>query len=239
MCGGDPLSTSPFIVGTTLGSHPNRKLTKHESSTYHAESVAKCHKMKAQEAQPTVLQQLLQRPQNKEINRKYMSTLIESAYFVIRKQWAIDSIGDVLQFLQNQNCPNVLNFMASHPSVTYTSSTSVKDIVLSINNFLEQKLLETIRKSPYLALLADESTDEANRTQFAVLIRCLDTDKTIKDHFLGMVNVKKTDAESLMGEMERFLISKEVDISKIMFVGFDGCNTMSGVNTGRSYCSHR
>ena len=54
-----------------------------------------------------------------------------------------------------------------------------------------------------------------------------------------MVNVKKTDAESLMGEMERFLISKEVDISKIMFVGFDGCNTMSGVNTGRSYCSHR
>ena len=49
-----------------------------------------------------------------------------------------------------------------------------------------------------------------------------------------MVNVKKTDAESLMGEMERFMISKEGDISKIMFVGFDGCNTMSGVNTGRS-----
>ena len=30
-----------------------------------------------------------------------------------------------------------------------------------------------------------------------------------------MVNVKKTYAESLMGEMERFMISKEVDISKL------------------------
>jgi hypothetical protein len=165
-----------------------------------------------------------------------MSTLIESAYFVIRKQWAIDSIKDILQFLHNQKCPNVLNFMASHPSVTYTSSTSVRDIVLSINSFIEKNLLETIRNSPYIALLADESTDEANRTQFAVLIRCLSMDtNTIDDHFVGMVNVKKTDAESLMNEIQRFLISKDIDICKIMFVGFDGCNTMSGENKGSSY----
>ena len=30
-----------------------------------------------------------------------------------------------------------------------------------------------------------------------------------------MVNVKKTDAESLMGEMKSFMISKEVDISRL------------------------
>ncbi|XP_062596552.1 uncharacterized protein LOC134258002 [Saccostrea cucullata] len=77
-----------------------------------------------------------------------------------------------------------------------------------------------------------ESTDEANRTKFAILIRCLDTDKTIKDHFLGMINVKKTDAATLVSKIERFFISKEIAISKILFVGFDGCNTMSGENTG-------
>ena len=40
------------------------------------------------------------------------------------------------------------------------------------------------------------------------------------------------DAATLIGEIEKFLQAKGVDISKAMFVGFDGCNTMSGENKG-------
>lgn len=36
-----------------------------------------------------------------------------------------------------------------------------------------------------------------------------------------------------MTAIETFLLAKGIDITKALFVGFDGCNTMSGVNTGK------
>jgi hypothetical protein len=37
-----------------------------------------------------------------------------------------------------------------------------------------------------------------------------------------MINAKRTDAATLMEELGRFVLEKEIDISKLMFVGFDG-----------------
>jgi len=104
----------------------------------------------------------------------------------------------------------------------------------SIGSYIQSSLLEKINKCKYIALLADESTDEANRTQFAILIRCL-IGTEVDDHFVGLVHVKRTDAASLMAAIEEFLTAKAIPMAKIMFVGFDGCNTMSGVNKGNFY----
>ena len=67
-----------------------------------------------------------------------------------------------------------------------------------------------MRKCDYFSLLANESSDEANRTQFAILIRCL-VNRYVDDHLLGIINVSRTDAATLMGEIERFLLAKGVD----------------------------
>lgn len=58
-------------------------------------------------------------------------------------------------------------------------------------------------------------------------------DDTNDDHFFGIINVKKTDAVTLMKELERFVVAKGNDISKVMFVGFDCCYTMNAVNKGK------
>jgi len=49
------------------------------------------------------------------------------------------------------------------------------------------------------------------------------------------VHVKRTDAASLMAAKEEFLRAKAIPMAKIMFIGFDGCNIMSGVNKGNFY----
>jgi hypothetical protein len=67
-------------------------------------------------------------------------------------------------------------------------------------------------------LLADESTDEANRTQFAILIRFLQNG-SIDYHFLGTVNVKRADSASLMNAISPFLISKDTEIKRLVFIG--------------------
>ena len=67
--------------------------------------------------------------------------------------------------------------------------------------------------------------------QFAILVR-FPCDKSVRDHFLGIIHVERTDAASLMQAIEIFLQAKGVDIKKAFFVGFYGCNTMSGENKG-------
>ncbi|KAH3893011.1 hypothetical protein DPMN_017149 [Dreissena polymorpha] len=80
--------------------------------------------------------------------------------------------------------------------------------------------------------MADESTDEAKRTQFAIIVKFLRKGK-IEDVFLGLIHVTSATAENLMDAIERFLMAKGIPIEKAILVGFDGCNTMSGENKGK------
>ena len=83
-------------------------------------------------------------------------------------------------------------------------------------------------------ILADESTDEADRSQLALFVRYVDTsDNLPKESFLGIVKIgtSKT-AEALQEIIQKFLEKKKLDISNIKFTGLDGTNAMSGERKG-------
>lgn len=163
----------------------------------------------------------------------YIETLIKTAYFMIRKRWALsDNLSEMIDFLGNDlRMSQITHHLEVNPSIKYTSHTSVQEIIASISLTLEKETLDALREATWFSLLADESSDEGNREQFAVLVRFI-RDGTEKEAFLGLVHLHKTDAESLMLAIENFLLANGVDITRAIFVGFDGCNTMSGVNTG-------
>lgn len=169
--------------------------------------------------------------EEKIINTKYMETVIKTVVFTVKKKWALDSVSSLVEFLKETNSQDVVNFMQKHSDLTFTSSFSVTDVLSSINTDLEEDLLKCLNEAKFYALLADESSDESRREQFAILARFRRNGK-VGDHYLGLIEVQRTDAESLMKEIDRFLIAKGIRVENAMFVGFDGCNTMSGQNKG-------
>lgn len=83
-------------------------------------------------------------------------------------------------------------------------------------------------------LLADESADDANREQLAIIICFIDPNGGhIREVFLGLLKLQCTYEESLMSGIESILTAKELDITKAIFLGFDGYSVMCGVNTGK------
>ncbi|XP_033729688.1 uncharacterized protein LOC117318867 [Pecten maximus] len=95
------------------------------------------------------------------------------------------------------------------------------------------RTLSSLRKAPFYSLLADESTDEANKTQLSVFCRWYhESHSNFTDHFMGLVEVQKTDSATLMDVLHGFLIAKGIPIEKCRFVAFDGTNSMSGIRTG-------
>jgi hypothetical protein len=94
------------------------------------------------------------------------------------------------------------------------------------------KLLESLRNAHQFTLLADESTDEAGREQFAIYARWDTTE--LKDTYLGIIHVTKTNSANLTAEIQSFFKAKGVSLTGLRFMAFDGANTMSGVNTGKT-----
>lgn len=54
----------------------------------------------------------------------------------------------------------------------------------------------------------------------------------IKERFLGIINVRKTDSESLVNQIKHFMMSKDTQVKRMRFIAFDGANVMSGERTG-------
>lgn len=106
-----------------------------------------------------------------------------------------------------------------------------------MSDFIERKILNDLRGKEF-ALLADESSDIANRSQMSVISRFSNSDLSVTTHFLGFVKLEKGTAEYIMQSLEVFLLAKNVDLSNVRFIAFDGCNTMSGVRTGIQYHIH-
>uniref|UniRef100_A0A8W8I6J7 DUF4371 domain-containing protein n=1 Tax=Magallana gigas TaxID=29159 RepID=A0A8W8I6J7_MAGGI len=55
---------------------------------------------------------------------------------------------------------------------------------------------------------------------------------TFGKYFLGLLKLQCTYEESLMSGIESILTAKGLDITKAIFLGFDGYSVMCGVNTG-------
>ena len=231
-------SDNIFIKGTILGDHPTRKLERHLKNEPHLRSETKYITANTSST-PRVLQLFQQNAakatssQTVETNRTYMASLVKLCYFTVTQHWSLNQFEPLLDFLIDLKAPSLTAYMESKTNpIKYASSATVSDILTSIDHILEEEVLMKVRSAPFYSLLADESSDEAHKEQFAVLIRCPSGINKVKDHFLGIIHVERTDAASLMEAIETFLHRKQLDIKKAYFVGFDGCNTMSGENTG-------
>lgn len=90
----------------------------------------------------------------------------------------------------------------------------------------------SLRNAVAFSLFADESCDEAGREQFALYGKWEDGVGEIKERFVGIIHVSKTDSESLVNQIKHFMMAKDIQVKKMQFMPFDGANNMSGERTG-------
>lgn len=230
---------SPYVTGIKLSDHPTRQLQRHQQSNNHQKAVTKQANILAEKGkEPLVLQLLKKKSQidaTEEVsrNREYFSCLVKTIYFLVRQHWSLDSVSDLMNHIENIGNDQIAAYLDKHPNLKYTSSTSVAELLNAISLHLEMKFYEKFQKVQAFALLADESSDQGHREEFAVLVRYIDPETNeVKEQYLGIIHVQRTDANSLMQALETFLIGKNIDMKKALFVGFDGCNVMSGENKG-------
>ena len=95
-----------------------------------------------------------------------------------------------------------------------------------------RKIIGYTHKSPFLAIMADETADVSNKEQLAIIIRWVSDSFDVFEEFLGMYSLNTTDADSIVSAITDVLLRFQISITKIRGQCYNGCNTMAGLKGG-------
>ena len=117
---------------------------------------------------------------------------------------------------------------------TYTSTSSAEQFLKAIGDYLNERIINDILASGDFTILADESTDEGDRSQMSVFARFVDAcENKPVERFLEMAKLTTSKkAIDLHETILNVLESKHLDKSYLRFSGLDGTNAMSGERKG-------
>lgn len=89
-------------------------------------------------------------------------------------------------------------------------------------------LLTEIRSASWFTLIADEATDVNYKEQMCVVIRWVDEDYEIYEDPIGLIQVPKTDADTLTNALKDVLVRCILPLNQCRGQPYDGASNMSG-----------
>ena len=232
-----------------LTDHPKRTLLVHEKSKKHEYAVRQYEEFRARQT----LEGLERSKEAKEareakVTNIALEKLLRITVFIDKKHWAhVHNYEDFVNFigkdLEDLVLGEYLKLAGRHKNATYLSKFTVKKFVQLIGDYIEKETIKKIKACQHFTILLDESTDDANRSELALIARIVDEKGVVQNHFLTLIQLQRCDALTIFTAVCDYMKKNEIDITRISFSGMDGCSTMLGEHKGvtvhfKRNCSH-
>ena len=95
----------------------------------------------------------------------------------------------------------------------------------------EESLLKRLCQAPFYSLMADECTDITTVEELSIYCRWVEDGLPV-EHFLDIIPLMKADAKTIYTTLVDVLRVKDIPLSKLVGMGFDGAATLSGKRNG-------
>lgn len=155
-------------------------------------------------------------------------------------EWANQNIGVFNQTL-NFAVRNGNTILSEHLSTcsknaTYISKTTQNELIKCCGQEISETILTQVKKARFYSIIADEACDSSTKEQMALVLRYVDEDNIIKEHFLRFIHCN----EGLSGKDLSSVVLKCIkddlglDIMNCRGQGYDGAGSVSGYINGLS-----
>ena len=199
---------------------------KHENSHAHSEACMKIHNK-------TNVASLLSEACRKEqsVRAEMLLKQLSSLKFLLRQGLAIrghdDQEGNLYQLLKllSQDSVEMQSWLLQGK---YLSPVIVNEQIKLMSDFVLRGLLNEIRCTQWFTLIADEATDISNKEQMCVVIRWVDDMYEINEDPIGLIQLPKTDANTLTSALKDVLVRCILPLSQCRGQAYDGASAMSG-----------
>ncbi|XP_019179276.1 PREDICTED: zinc finger MYM-type protein 1-like [Ipomoea nil] len=113
-------------------------------------------------------------------------------------------------------------------NASYTSPTIQKQILQVLATKVKSAIREEIGDAKF-CIIVDEARDESKKEQMSIVLRFVDRDDFIQEHFFGVVHVKDTSASTLKEDIFSILSRHNLDVQNIWGQGYDGATSSKEV----------
>ena len=191
----------------------------HLNGEKHKKAINKKHALHSMLRKGNIVSQITTGIENSQIekvqrNRRVISKLIKTVYFMSKKQWPVkNNFYDLIEHIKNLGDVDLIkHFQTMDKNATYVSKFTVDEFVKICSDFIEEKFLTDILTAGEFAILTDESTDEAGRAQLSIFICYVDAvAHEPKEEFVCIrkLSTSKT-SEAIMNELESMFVEKKM-----------------------------
>ena len=116
----------------------------------------------------------------------------------------------------------------------YISPEIQNEILKELALTILRDVVESIKAADFFSIMLDESGDVSNKEQTVFCVRWINEKLTPYEDFLGLYEMEKTDADSIVRIIKDSLLRFGFDKEKLRGQFYDGCSTMLEKKTGVS-----
>ena len=169
----------------------------------------------------------------REKNRSVLLKLLRSVYFLVKHRIPHTTTFEDLLALQIANGDIILkqHNLEAPGNAQYTSKFSVTNLIESTATWIDRNLLDSLKKSPYFSIMADECEDVSTQEELSVCCRWIVNGQP-EEHFLENLHILSGNAETITETLESFITSRNLDYKKLVGQGYDGAAVFSGCKSG-------
>ncbi|KAL5861691.1 hypothetical protein ACOSQ4_002987 [Xanthoceras sorbifolium] len=131
-----------------------------------------------------------------------------------------------LQAKVNNEIAGVLLDIATQ-NTKYTSPMIQQELLKILSDCVRDKIIEKIGDVKF-CILINESVDESNKEQMAIILRYVDIDGFVRERFFKIVGVDDTNASTLKKDICIVLDRYNTFTENLRGQGYDGANNMQG-----------
>ena len=171
-------------------------------------------------------------------NSKALLQIISVITFLCRQGLALrgandetDSNFSLLLSMKAHDDPNLASWLKRKENV-YTSATIQNEIIKIMGIHVLHDIATCVKTSPFFAIMADETTDKANKEQVTLIVRWVAEDFEVHEEFLGLYHVNSINAATITDVIKDTLIRMNLSTSRLRGQCYDGASAMSGTKSG-------
>ena len=170
-------------------------------------------------------------------SRNMLTIILSSVRYLARQCLALrksdGSESNLIQLLQLRAEDNsqITNWLTKGRR-KYTSHENQNEMLTIMARFVQNQILNKVRKSPFITIMVDETTDVSNKEQLTFIIRSVDEEFNVSEDYLGMYNLATTTASSIVSAITDILLRFQLPSTKLRGQCYDGCSTMAGARGG-------
>lgn len=213
------------------------KLKAHECSNCHKEAVQKILTLpKTTQDVGETLSSI--HKQEKQQRRQVLLKILSNVRFLARQALPLrgdgnetDSNFTQLLNLRGEDDPNIKEWMTKKTD-KYTSPDIQNEVLRLMALKVMREIASNLHKTPFYAIMADETADCSNREQFVVCLRWVGDDLQVHEDFVGLHVIESIDSATLTAVIKDVLMRMNLTLTKMRGQCYDGASCMSGLKSG-------